>query len=189
MKSLLFLLLFISTTGVQSQTTPNNGVETSRPTSFALKNATIFVSPEKKITNSTILIKDDKIISVGKVVSIPKDAVVIDCEGKIILPAFIELSTNVGIPASKKKPYSSNIQYNTSKEGAYYWNEAIHPEVDANQTYHFDDKINESLINMGFGFALTHKQSGISRGKGAFVSLENNSKSLIKTAVSTSFFS
>lgn len=189
MKLLLFLFLFFFISITHSQIIPNNGAETSRPNSFALKNATIFVSPEKKLTNSTILIKDDKIVSVGKNISIPKGAVVIDCEGKTILPAFIELNSNIGLPEVKKKPRESGVQYNSSKKGAYYWNEAIHPEVDASQSYSIDSKKNEALIQMGFGFSLTHQQNGISRGKGAFVSLANKPSSLISTDVSTSYFS
>lgn len=182
----LFTTLILS---ANSQIKPHNGAETSRPAYYALKNATIYVSPSKKLSNATIVIKNEKIISVGKSVRIPKGAVVIDCKDKIILPAFIEVNANIGLPELKKKNYTGRPQYETSKKGAYYWNEAIHPEVDANLMYAPDSKKNEKLIEMGFGYALTHQQDGIAQGKGAFVALTNNEMALLSTEESTSYFS
>lgn len=174
------LLIFQS----YAQITPQNGVEPSEPAYYALKNATIIASPTTSYQNGTIIIKGDKIekIGMGVLIPVPKNAVVIDCKGKTILPAFIELYSNVGLPEVKRKPnHSRSPQLNTSKKGAYYWNEAIHPEVDANELYVSDQKKNKSLVEMGFGFAYTHQFDGVSRGTGAFVSLgESQTSNLSK---------
>src|SRR5688572_18337066 len=82
---------------------PQNGVAPSVSTAFALKNATIIVSPEKTIEKGTLLIRDGKIVDVGVLVKIPDGYTTIDCSGKIILPGFIELYSTLGIPAAQGK--------------------------------------------------------------------------------------
>ncbi|MBL1279500.1 MAG: amidohydrolase family protein [Fluviicola sp.] len=187
---ILFVLLFSLLVSLSfSQIKPNNGAATSKPAYYALKNATIYISPGRIVNNATLLIKDDKIIDVGKGVKTPKDAVFIDCEGKIILPAFIELNSNIGMPELKKKAYTGRPQYESSKKGSFYWNEAIHPEVDANLIYTSDAKKNEALIKMGFGYALTRQQDGVAQGNAAFVALTDGAKSLLPNPELSSYFS
>lgn len=166
------LLLFISTIGVSVfAQIPQNGVLESQAPYYALTNARILVSPTETLENATILIKGTTIEKVGKRVSIPKNAVEIDCEGLTILPSFIDLSSDVGVvkaTAGKSKTYP---QIESSKPGSYYWNEAIHPEIDASAGYETDEKANQSYLDAGFGFAFTHQKDGISQGQGALVSL------------------
>lgn len=185
MKYISFLLLFLAFASF-GQYNPQNGVITSKPKMFAFQNARIIISPTKTIEHGTLLIEGDRIVDVGPLVIIPREAVIIDCKGKTIMAAFIEPYSNVGLP----KPVPANIssprpQLNSSKNGAYYWNEAIHPEVNASELYSIDSKQNEELIKMGFGFAVTHIQDGISRGSGSLVSLgtENINKQVIKPEV------
>ncbi len=185
----IFLFSFLlSATAVFAQTTPVNGLKTSIPEHYALQNATIVVSPGNILHNATIIIQKDKIEAVGKNIKIPKNTVIIDCEGKTILPAFIELNSNVGLPEVKRKSRSSRPQYETSKPGAYYWNESIHPEISASELYSENIKQNKELMKMGFGFAMTHQQDGIARGKGALVSLMKKNNGLMQSEL-TSFFS
>ncbi len=188
MRILLFLSSFLSLGFSFSQSEPSNGAKESTPVFYALENATIFISPEKKISNATLLIQKDKIIAVGKNVKIPKGTVTINCEGQIILPAFIELNSSVGLPKLNAKPWSNRPQYESSKQGSYYWNEAIHPEVEASSMYKNDSKANEQLIKMGFGFVLTHQNDGIAQGEGAFIAL-NHEKEVILPATTSSFYS
>lgn len=153
-----------------AQIRPNNGMAESEPVYYALKNAQIYVSPGKKI-NGTILIKGDKIVGVGPFVSIPNGAVERDFSGKTILPAFIELNTDLGLPEYSYTSLSQEEELDGGRTGAFYWNESIHPEVDARKLFTADEKKSKSLIEMGFGFALTHQNDGIARGTGALVSL------------------
>ncbi|NRA13673.1 MAG: amidohydrolase family protein [Crocinitomicaceae bacterium] len=184
MKLLLTIGILLITLSGLAQSEPSNGLKESTPAYYALKNATIYVSPNQKISNGTLLIKNDNIESIGMsgLVIIPKEAVVIDCKGKVILPAFIELNSNVGIakavaPKTKKR------------DGAFYWNHAIHPEYVASETYVFNDKASTTLIEKGFGFALTHQKDGIARGEGAFVSLGAGIESYLSSLTTSSFFS
>jgi imidazolonepropionase-like amidohydrolase len=182
-KYTLLIISFLLVFNFTSQINPQNGVAESKAQFIAFTNSTIYISPTEKIENGTLLVKNDKIQDVGKRVKIPSNAVIVDCSGKVILPAFIELYTNIGIPTSDKKdkPNSS---------GAYYWNEAVHPEVNASNSFQIDSKTYENLLKMGFGIALTHNNNGIVRGSGALISLgENDINKQLLQAQSGIFYS
>ncbi len=170
----LFFLGFFSI--VQAQLRPQNGVANSIAKQIAFTNARIIVSPEKVIENGTLLIENDRIVAVGTMVRMDASAVQIDCKGNTILPAFIETNTSVGISKAFAKERGPSPQLESSKDGAYYWNEAIHPEISAEELYKFDQKSSEELIKMGFGLALTHQSDGIVQGTGALVSLVTDDK-------------
>lgn len=183
-------MLFAACTLVYGQEmNPQNGTAPSRASAYALTNATIIVSATQTIEKGTVLIKGDRIVAAGKSVKVPADAVVIDCEGKTILPAFIETNAAIGLPV--QTAVRSNVpQLETSKKGAYYWNETIHPEVDASGLYSFDEKASAELVKMGFGLASTHVSDGIMRGTGVLVSLgKSNYNKQVLHSQSASYFS
>lgn len=184
---LIFALFYI--TKVIGQNTPLNGVKESKPMYYALKNATIYINPDKIIKNGTLLIKGDKVEKYGSMISVPKGAVEIDCSDKVILPAFIELNTNIGLSKLEKKSRGSSPQIESEKNGAVYWNEAIHPEIDANTIYKSDEKANKELIEKGFGFALSRQKDGIAQGFGAFVALGKSENPNLKSSKPMSFYS
>lgn len=170
MRILSLLCFSLLAVALHAQIRPHNGMAESEPVFYALKNAEIYVRPDKKI-NGTILIKGDKIVAVGPFVSIPNGAVERDFSGKTILPAFVELNTSIGLPDYVYTSLSQEEELNGGRSGAFYWNECIHPEADARKLFKADEKKNKNLVEMGFGFALTHQHDGIARGTGALVSL------------------
>lgn len=159
------IIVFSTIFNYSAQLVPQNGIAPSSPLYTALIHATIYVSPEQKIEDGTLIIKADKIIAVGKNVKIPTNALLVDCSNKVILPSFIELYSNISLSQPAK-----STEKNTQK-GAFYWNESIHPETNAASTYAIDSKSQENLQKMGFGLALTHVQDGIVRGSAALISL------------------
>ena len=186
---LFFFFTFLSISiSIYSQLTPQNGVLKSEAEFYALENATIYINPSEKLSNGTILIKDNRIIKVGKSLNIPKNAVVIDCKEKVIIPSFIELYSDIGMPKGKTASNSNSIKYDRDSPNSLYWNEAIHPETNAADLYLNNKKSNESLIKKGFGFALTHRKDGILRGQGALISLGTN-QLILKNNLPASFFS
>lgn len=172
---LFFLVAFlISLSSIAQEVKPYNGAKPSEAKIIAFTNARIVVSSEKTIENGTLVVEGNRIKSVGGLLSsIPKNAVVIDLDGKTIMPTFIESYSNIGLPQVKRKPWTPSPQIETSKNGAYYWNEAIHPEINAAESYSTDTKSSENYQKMGFGIAVTHIQDGIMRGQGAAVALGN----------------
>jgi imidazolonepropionase-like amidohydrolase len=186
----LFLFLCLLNLSVLAQFEPINGTRDSKPKMIAFKNARILVSPDKTIEQGTLLIKGDRIMDVGILVIVPEEAIVVDCKGRTIVPAFIETNTMIGLTKPVSGNQSSRPQLESSKEGAYYWNESIRPEVNSGSIYQSDQKASDELIKMGFGLAVTHVQDGISRGTGALVSLggAEEKKHLIK-AEAAQFYS
>ena len=181
----LFILFsfFLIASNSFSQLIPSNGVAESKANYYALQHVNVYVSAHEFIENATVLIKGDKIEKIAKFILLPDACVEIDMEGQTIVPAFIELYSNTALPLPTNGSFGNRPQLETSKKGAYYWNEAIHPELNAASLFKIDAKANENLINMGFGFALTHVQDGIVRGSGALISLGNDdvNKQLIES--------
>ena len=156
---------------VFGQIRPENGVKASEARYIALKNATVYVTPEKVLNNATLLIEGDRVAEVGTFVIIPEEALVFDCKGLVIIPSFIETYTNIGLPKPESSGFSPRPQLESNKKGAYYWNESVHPEVHASHLFETDVKSEEELLKMGFGLAVTHVQDGVFRGTGALISL------------------
>ena len=73
---------------------------------FAITNATIIAKPGTEMTDATVVVKNGLIVSVGKNVSIPADAEVIDATGLYVYPAFIDGMSNTGAkrPENPQRP-------------------------------------------------------------------------------------
>ena len=177
-KLLLFFSLFVVLSLHSQDYFPTNtGVKTIFNKTVAFKNATIYITPQNIIKKGTLLIKNGKVLAVGKSVSLPKGTEIIDVSGKTIYPSFIDLYSNFGI--AKPKGAASNRrsgrpQYDAGRKG-FYWNDHIRPETKAENSFKFDNKKAKSYLKEGFGVVNTHLQDGIIRGNGMLVSL--NSKS------------
>ncbi|MDQ2718422.1 MAG: amidohydrolase family protein [Bacteroidota bacterium] len=174
--------LFIDKINAQS-TFPVNGIANPTEDAYAFINATIVKDASNKISNATLLIRNKKIITVGNDISIPKDAVVIDCKGKYIYPSFIDLYSDYGITSSPKNITRSNrsstYQFTSNTKGAVGWNQAIKSEVNAFKLFDTDEKNAKSLRDAGFGVVLTHQKDGIARGTGTLVTLANKADNLV----------
>ena len=62
-----------------------------------IKNGTIYTMAGEIIEKGSILIKERKIVEVGKDIIAPLDAEVIDAEGKVVLPGFIDAHCHLGM--------------------------------------------------------------------------------------------
>ena len=178
MKRLFFLLLFLSLSVIQAQDyfPTDKGVKTSKNTTVAFKNATIYVSPNKIIKKGTLLIKDGKVVGVGKSVKVPKGSKTVDLNGKTIYPSFIDIYSDFGIAKPKRSSgggFGGN-QYAATRQG-YYWNDHIRPETNPIADFKFDSRKAKGLINAGFGVVNTHLHDGIIRGNGLLIALNPNS--------------
>ncbi|TYP99203.1 imidazolonepropionase-like amidohydrolase [Tenacibaculum adriaticum] len=176
MKKILILLFFsVSVIYSQEYFPTNTGVKTSKNTSVAFTNATIYVTATNIIKKGTLLIKDGKVVSIGKRISIPNDAEVVDLKDKTIYPSFIDIYNSFGIQSPKREQNSSRRpQYDASRKG-YYWNDHIRPDVNAATEFSFDNKKAKELLEAGFGVVNTHVEDGIMQGNGILVALNPNS--------------
>ena len=64
---------------------------------IVIQNATILTVTKGTIEHGSILIKDGRIVELGASVKAPKDAVVIDAEGKFVTPGIIDCHSHIAI--------------------------------------------------------------------------------------------
>lgn len=187
--SIAAFLICVSTQA-QQQTFPVNGINDNRHTTYAFSNAKIYVDYKSVIDSATLIIKDGYIIAVGKNISIPKDAITYNLKGKYIYPSFIELYSDYGITEQRTKSKDVNTpQFLSNTKGAYGWNQAIRPEIDAYKYFDVDKSKAEELKSLGFGTALAFNRDGIVRGSGVFVSLADlkDNEVIIKDRAAANF--
>lgn len=162
---------------VAQTTFPRNGVYDERPGLYAFTNATIVVDPKTTLQHATLLIRNGRVEAVGTRVTLPAGAVVTDLSGKRIYPALLDIDSDYGmpdVPRSRAGGRGGVPQYESTKKGAYYWNQAIQPENEASVLFKADSKKADELRKLGFGAVLTHPHDGIARGTGALVTLADD---------------
>lgn len=185
--AILFFPLFLTAQGSFPVSAPSD----ERPGAFAFTNATIYTDYKTKLDNATLIVREGKIVACGAGIAVPADAVVQDCRGKIIYPAFIDLyAGDYGLPAVPPAADPAAGRRNASpapaRKGAYAWNDALRPEYNIAENLSQDPKAADAWRKMGFGAVLTHKADGISRGTGALLALNDDKehKTLLQTRVS-----
>jgi imidazolonepropionase-like amidohydrolase len=164
-------------------TFPVNGVGDERETTYAFKNATIVKNAQQQLSNATMLVRNGKIIALGTMVTVPADAIVIDCTGKFIYPSFIDVYADYGMPAQQAqggfRGFGGPAQLTSNTKGAFGWNQAIRADVEAGKIFVTDDAKAKPMREIGFGAVLTHHKDGIARGTGSLVSLANKKENLV----------
>ncbi|RFM30637.1 amidohydrolase [Deminuibacter soli] len=165
------------------ETFPVNGVADKREQCYAFTHATIVKDIKTTLQDATLVIRKGKIVSVGNDVSIPKDAVVINCKSKYIYPSFVDLYSDYGITAPQREArgfdFRAPAQLNSNQKGAYGWNQALHTDVDASGIFAVDDNKAKTLRDAGFGTVLSHQKDGIARGTGVLATLANEKENLV----------
>lgn len=166
---------------------PINGIRDVRSGLYAFTNATIVQNESSKIQNGVLIIKMGKIIAVGTGISIPAEAIVVDCAGKFIYPSFIDPLSDYGVATPKRTLGGFNFgapgQFVSNKVGPYNWNQAVKPELNAVDVFNKDETVASGYRANGFGAVFTHLKDGLARGTGAVVSLatENNNQAVLKS--------
>ncbi|MBT8196625.1 MAG: amidohydrolase family protein [Bacteroidia bacterium] len=183
MKKLLTILLtfvwLLPTMCLAQETYPFNGVKDKRSTVHAFTNANIFTENGKYLENATLVVQEDKIISVGTNVSVPSNAVVHDLNGLFIYPSLIDPYTSFGIKKVENNSTRQGPQYQTNKKGAYHWNEAVKPETSAHEIFVYDKTKAKQYRDNGFAVLLTHSNDGVVRGSASMVALDDEKENEI----------
>ena len=183
MKEKLLIIIFFASLQIFAQDNfPVNGVSNNFKPTHAFINGHIIIDSKNKIENGTLIIRGDKIIAVDSNLVIPNGSIIHDLNGDFIYPSFIDLNSGYGLPKVKKGKYNYRPQYKSDKKGAFHWNEAIHPEVEACALFVVDKKAASNYLKNGFGAVLSHVKDGIIRGTGCLVLLshKSNHQNIIK---------
>src|SRR6478735_11530140 len=139
---LLLCVLALSLVGRAQTTFPLNDVADPKYSHYAFTNATIVKDANTTITNGTMVIKDGKIVAIGQGLKVPAGAIEVNASGKYIYPSFIDIYSDYGTPAQQARQggfdFSARAQITTNTKGAYGWNQAVRPEVDAYKLFAAD---------------------------------------------------
>lgn len=180
---LLCGMALLSVTANGQSTFPVNDVADPKYTHYAFTGATIVKDANTTITNGTLVIKDGKIVAVGQGLKVPAGAIEVKATGKYIYPSFIDIYSDYGTPAQQARQggfdFFARPQITTNTKGAYGWNQAIKPEVDAYKIFAVDDAKAKTYRDLGFGTVLTHVKDGIARGTGSVVTLADEKENLV----------
>jgi imidazolonepropionase-like amidohydrolase len=171
----MYFLLVLAMYKSHAQTGfPVNGVADPRNGTVAFTNATIVKDARTTLQNAAMVVTDGKITAVGNNITIPKEARVIDCQGKFIYPSFIDIYSDYGTPtppAPARFGFGTPPPPQAPQKGPFGWNQAIRADVNAVTVFTVDETKAKALRDAGFGTVLTHVKDGIVRGTGAVVTL------------------
>ncbi len=137
----------------------------------ALTHAELIISPDKRLSNATLLIENNRIKAVIEQGEIPAAALQIDLTGYTIYPGFIDPFTDYGIEFEYPKLGLTRPVYDIKRIGGNAENGAIHSEKEwVNYVYPNKERAKD-WINNGFTSVQTSKLDGIFRGTGVSLSL------------------
>ncbi|MEO8147388.1 MAG: amidohydrolase family protein [Bacteroidia bacterium] len=188
-KLLLSILIFIYSYSLLrgQETFPVNGITDKRHTIYAFTHGRIYKDYKTILEDATLIIKDNIIRDIGANITIPAGAIIYDLKGKSIFPSFIDPFGDYGIQEMKSPPKENQQrdQYLSNVKGAFGWNQAVRPELDAYQHFVVDNKKAELLRNIGFGMVCAINKDGIVRGTACAVTLadQNEHEVIIKDKV------
>ena len=118
--------------------------------------AKISIDYKTSLDSATLLIRDGRIVDIGKGLTIPAEAVVFDLKGKLIYPSLIDIFTDYGIPEVKRPGGGDGSpQFLSNTKGAYGWNQAIRAEYDAYRNFSVEPKKAEEWRKLGFGTVMS----------------------------------
>ncbi|MDQ6887743.1 MAG: amidohydrolase [Gemmatimonadota bacterium] len=88
-----------------------------------IRHATILTAAGPRIEDGSILLRDGKIVSVGKAVDAPPDAMVIDATGKFVTPGLVDTHSHLGVYSAPGGDALSDGNEATNPTTPYVWAE------------------------------------------------------------------
>jgi imidazolonepropionase-like amidohydrolase len=193
------VLLVLSAAGstpawAQVSTERQAGLRDNTPRWHAITGARLVLAPGKVIEQGTVVMRDGVITAVGAQVKPPAGARVWHLPGRTVYAGFIDLHSQVGVPASlsadaAQVPPSGDdedegdddlrprdrkrslSQRSLSQRSLAASNPLVHPEQDIASQLQWPASAARGLREAGFTAALAAPGSGVFRGQSALVSL------------------
>ena len=136
-------------------------------TTYAMEGARIVQAPGQVIESGTIVFRDGVIEAVGRRVSVPYDASVIDGTGLTVYAGFIDVLSRVGVPQPERTaPASVPDRGNPTFERA-----GITPEKQVREDLDSSDKSVDAHRKLGFTTVHTVSHGNMLPGAGAIALL------------------
>ena len=171
-----------------SSTFPVNGTQDKHLVKIVLEHGTVHVDASTILEDATVVLFRGEIQDVNPE-SIIGPAVRLDLTGYHLYPSFVDIHSSYGLPEVKPSQWSRTPQYETNVKGAYGWNQAVRPEIDAYEKFIPEVKTAKALREAGFGALLTHVHDGIVRGSGALVMPVDDAREAMLSPLATTHFS
>lgn len=168
----VFCVLFGLTSFAQDYFPDSKAVKSETSNYVAITSAVIHVNAQKTLKNATLLIKEGKIVEVGRSVKLPENTIVVNAPGKHIYPSFVETYSDFGIKKIQSVKRRSQPQYDANRSG-YYWNDHVRPDQEAKSHFDYNQKKADKLRKAGFGVVNTHIADGFVRGTSALIALND----------------
>ncbi len=156
---------------------------------YAITNVNIIQAPGRKIDMGTVVVKDGLIVSVGKNVSIPAEAIIIKADSMYVYAGFIDGLSRIGVAVPKEeagaaRPPRPKDPGNPSPEEA-----GITPYNEVRTSLNAGEKSIEEFRNAGFTVAQVVPGGGMLPGTGAVVLLGGKSPNNMLLVNGSAFYS
>ena len=177
-RTLLLLALAAATAAAQVSTTAIDGLREKRQPFVAFVNCTAVPSPGTKIDSAVIIVRGERVVSVGRNLAIPPGADVRDLRGAWVYAGFVEPFLPVSTLGQAKDASSGGARWEEDEspitprqQGAHYWNQAVRPERRASDALTISADVAKEWQKLGFTAAAAVSNDGIFRGSAASVLL------------------
>ena len=153
---------------------------------YAITHVNIIQAPGRKIDMGTVVLKDGLIVSVGKNVTIPPDALVIRADSMYVYAGFIDGLSRTGLakPKEEERGQRPKDPGNPKPEEA-----GITPMNDVRSSLSPAEKSIEELRNLGFTAAHVVPYGGMMPGNGSVILLGGKSADEMVLVSKSSFYS
>lgn len=164
---------------------PQN-IDELRPVSktYAITNINIVQAPGRMVSMGTLVIKDGLILSVGKNVPIPANAIIIKADSMYAYSGFIDGLSNVGVTKPKEESERPKDRSNPPDNLA-----GITPQLDVRNFLDATDKGVQDLRAIGFTTAQVVPYGQMLPGNGAIILLGGASADEMVLVSNSSFYS
>ena len=175
------LLLLVASTTVVAQvtTTVIDGLRDKRHRLRAYVNCTAVPEPGVRVDNAVIIVRNDRIVSIGAKSPIPAGADVRDLKGAWVYAGFVDPYVDVaaiagGNSEAPTPPWASEEDEGPGTpqaKGARHWNQAMHPEHRASLQLQVTADAAKAFTKLGITAAAVGSHDGILQGTSAAVLL------------------
>lgn len=151
----------------------------TRPTVYAITNASIVTVAGATITRGTVVVRDGLIEAVGENARVPADAIQIDGTGLTVYPGFFDTNTSLGLAAAPARPANQIAVPNPAAAPASNSNypDGLQPEESAFENLKAGEAQFEANRNAGFTTVLTVSREGVFNGQSAIINLAGDTVS------------
>jgi N-acetylglucosamine-6-phosphate deacetylase len=147
-----------------AQLAPDNGMRPADIRWDAISHTTAFITPQQKLSDCTIVMRDGRIVAVGPSAStpIPQGATEHDGRSWTVTAGFIEPCLMIDSATAAKTAAS---------EAAAHWNPHVTPQIRAQDLVPPNSELQREMRALGFTVAALYPNSGVFRGSGSVVLL------------------